>query len=111
MDDKEPEIQEAEVDELGIDSGRNGINYNLIFLCVVSLLLGLAIKTEFAKRYTIGFDDGLVKTNANSINLGQLEKEVADRQSQAQEEAAKQQQQQLEEQGDEAAIQAGDVVE
>lgn len=111
MDDKVHEVQEAEIDQAVSDSGRSGINYNLIFLCVVSLLLGLAIKTEFTKRYTMGFEDGQVQSDARSINISQLEKEVADKQKQAQEEAAKLQQQQLEQQGDGPTVPAEEIAE
>lgn len=56
----------------------------IILMLVLGILIGIAVKTEAAKRITIGSDDYKMKFSANTYNLNNLEKELAQTQAEAQ---------------------------
>lgn len=56
----------------------------IILMLVLGILIGIAVKTEAAKRITIGSDDYKMKFSANAYNLNNLEKELAKTQAEAQ---------------------------
>lgn len=56
----------------------------IILMLVLGILIGIAVKTEAAKRITIGSDDYKMKFSANAYNLNNLEKELAKTQVEAQ---------------------------
>ncbi len=49
----------------------------VILMLILGILIGVAVKTEAAKRITIGSNDYKMKSSANAYNLNQLEKELS----------------------------------
>jgi hypothetical protein len=56
----------------------------ILLMLILGTLIGVAVKTEAAKRITIGSDDYKMKFLANAYNLNNLEKELAKNQAEAQ---------------------------
>jgi len=56
----------------------------VILMLVLGILIGVAVKTEAAKRITIGSDDYRMKFFADTYNLNNLEKELAKSQAKTQ---------------------------
>jgi hypothetical protein len=56
----------------------------IILMLILGILIGVAVKTEAVKRITIGSDDYKMKVFANTYNLNNLEKELAQNQEEAQ---------------------------
>jgi hypothetical protein len=56
----------------------------VILMLILGILIGVAVKTEAAKRITIGSDDYRMKFFANTYNLNNLEKELSKNQAETQ---------------------------
>ena len=76
----EEEIKEAEIEEQEKKS-RFGkikwINMELAFFLILGFLLGIAIKTEAAKRVTVGFDDYKISSLKQGYDFGKIQKDLA----------------------------------
>lgn len=77
---KEAEIEEEEEKETG---KKRLINLEIVFFLILGFLLGVVIKTEAAKRVTIGFDDYQIKSLQQSYNFTELEKKISEKSEQA----------------------------
>lgn len=73
------EIKEnnAETEDNSEKNQKKDFYIEVILMLVLGILIGVAVKTEAAKRITIGSDDYKMKFFANSYNLNNLEKELA----------------------------------
>lgn len=69
---------------------KNDVIVELTLFFVLGLLLGITIKTEAAKRLTIGFDDYKIEKSRQGFDVSQMERELlrkAEQQKEAQQAA------------------------
>ncbi|HPN96661.1 MAG TPA: hypothetical protein PLK35_02735 [Candidatus Moranbacteria bacterium] len=78
------EIKDAQVSEIKNENVEEGnpkkrktdLYIELVLFFILGILLGIAIKTEAAKRVTIGFNDYKMKIMSQDYNINQLEAEI-----------------------------------
>ncbi|HBP01296.1 MAG TPA: hypothetical protein DD454_03745 [Candidatus Moranbacteria bacterium] len=82
-------IRNSTDEVLEINKTKRDFKIELALFCILGILLGITLKTEAAKRITIGFSDYKIEAARDSYNVSDIKKKLA-------EEAAEAQQQQLE---------------
>ncbi len=75
----------AEEKEINFEKNQKKDFYiEVVLMLILGILIGVAAKTEAAKRITIGSDDYRMKFFANTYNFNQLEQELAQSREEAQ---------------------------
>ena len=92
------EIKEAEIINEEKEESNNSypvkkidFRFELALFLILGFLLGVVIKTEAAKRITIGFNDSLIPSVKQSYDFGKIEEEIA-KESEAAQQAAQNEQ-------------------
>ena len=62
--------------------GKKNDYFELALFLILGFLLGIVIKTEAAKRITIGFNDYLINLNQSVYHLNDLQKKLVEEQKQ-----------------------------
>jgi len=86
--------QPAESKEAAAKRERREAIFEMALFLVLGILLGITIKTEAAKRITIGFNDYKIANGKNSYNIEDIKKNLqaqADAQQAAQQQSQPQQ--------------------
>ncbi|MFA6974047.1 MAG: hypothetical protein WC238_04915 [Parcubacteria group bacterium] len=85
---EENKIQDAEVEEIKpirtpveeAKRARRDFYVELALFLVLGILIGFAVKTEAAKRITIGFDDYKMKAGVAQYNINKLQADFLNKQ-------------------------------
>jgi len=67
--------------------GKQGFYFEMALFLVLGFLVGVAVKTEAAKRVTIGFNDYKVVSLKQGYSFSEIQKNLAEKQKAAQENA------------------------
>jgi hypothetical protein len=73
---KQEEKIVEEIDSMSLPPERMSFKNKLIFLALLGVLIGFVIKTEAAKRVTIGFEDYKLSSPQETFDINQLEKDL-----------------------------------
>lgn len=65
-------------------SNRKNLYLEYALFLILGFLLGIVIKTEAAKRITIGFNDYQINTEQEVYSINDLQKKLAEEQNQGQ---------------------------
>lgn len=68
-------------------SNRKNLYLEYALFLILGFLLGIVIKTEAAKRITIGFNDYQINTEQEVYSINDLQKKLAEEQNQIQKQA------------------------
>jgi hypothetical protein len=60
------------------------INLELILLVILGFLIGVVVKTEASRRFTIGYEDYKVAQNKQAFNIEKIEKDLVQKISEEQ---------------------------
>lgn len=82
--DEEIKENSAEIEDNSEKNQKKDFYIEVILMLILGILIGVAVKTEAVKRITIGSNDYKIKFFANAYNLNNLEKELAQSQTEAQ---------------------------
>jgi len=89
----EAETRDDATEEKETDKKRSDVLFELVLVFVLGFLLGVTIKTEAAKRVTIGFNDYKVIQQKQAYDFDLIKAEAEAEQKAAQEEQNSQEQQ------------------
>lgn len=78
---------EFEGEEEKKSSARKIVNLELIFFLILGFLLGVVVKTEAAKRVTVGYDDYQINSLQQAYNFTELQDKINNKSDQNQEAA------------------------
>jgi len=81
-------MEELNQEENIIEEKKMSFKNKMMLVAIFGILLGFVIKTEAAKRVTVGFEDYKLLSSEKSYNINNLQKEL-ERQKVVQEEQAK----------------------
>lgn len=65
--------------------GKRSFYFEMALFLVLGFLLGVVVKTEAAKRVTIGFNDYKVVSLTQDYNFSEIQKNLAEKQKKAEE--------------------------
>lgn len=60
-------------------SEKNNLYLEYVLFLILGFLLGVAIKTEAAKRITVGYNDYQIENKLQAYNMNQLQKEIIEK--------------------------------
>jgi len=70
------------VDQIPEDTrGKVDFFIEIALIFVLGILIGIAVKTEAAKRITIGYNDYQIKTNGQQYNINKLQDDLLSKKS------------------------------
>lgn len=90
---KEAEIQDDDTGEKETGKRRGDVVFELALIFILGFLLGVTIKTEAAKRVTIGFNDYKIVQQKQGFDFAAIKNAAEEAAKAAQDEADKAQQQ------------------
>ena len=65
--------------------GRQGFYFEMALFLVLGFLVGVAVKTEAAKRVTIGFNDYKIVSLKQDYSFSEIQKNLAEKKKEAEE--------------------------
>jgi hypothetical protein len=68
-------LESGKIEEKGGGRSRK-INLEMILLIILGFLIGVVIKTEASRRFTIGYEDYQVAQNKQAFNIEEIEKNL-----------------------------------
>jgi hypothetical protein len=69
-------MEELKQEEEIIEEGKMTFKNKLVWIALFGILLGFVIKTEAAKRFTIGFEDYKIPDAQKTYDISQMEKDL-----------------------------------
>jgi hypothetical protein len=75
MEEMDPNRQ-AEPEQAGLPQEKMSFRNKLILLALFGALLGFVVKTEAAKRFTVGFEDYKIGDSGETYDISRMEKEL-----------------------------------
>ena len=77
----EEKIQDAEIENIVSEAGKSenakkDFYIELALILILGILVGVAIKTEAAKRITVGFDDYKIERNSVDYDINKLQSDL-----------------------------------
>ncbi|HAV11388.1 MAG TPA: hypothetical protein DCX32_02490 [Candidatus Moranbacteria bacterium] len=72
------EIRNSTDEVLEINKAKRDFKIELALFFILGLLLGVTVKTEAAKRITIGFNDYKIDAAADSYNVSEIKKKLVE---------------------------------
>lgn len=77
------EIKNSTDEVLEINNSKRDFKIELALFFILGVLLGVTIKTEAAKRITIGFNDYKVESAVDSYNVSEIKKKLIEEANEA----------------------------
>jgi len=76
--DSDEEIKNSTDEVLEINKEKRDFKIELFLIFILGALLGITVKTEAAKRITIGFNDYKINAAADSYNVSEIKKKLVE---------------------------------